>query len=67
MILTLALAQLPCKMPGNAHMDGGSGPSWAAASPLTLSLHSHSYAAILEVLYGVSWVTKGCWQPIWRA
>ena len=31
------------------------------------SSHSRSYAAVLEVLYGVSWVTKGYWQSVWRA
>ena len=35
--------------------------------PTDIASHSRSYAAVLEVSYGVSWVTKGYWQPVWRA
>ena len=35
--------------------------------PTNIAPHSRSHAAFVEVSYGVSWVTKGCWQPVWRA
>ena len=35
--------------------------------PTDIAPHSRSHATFVEILYGVAWVTKGCWQPIWRA
>ena len=35
--------------------------------PTNIAPHSRSHAAFVEVSYGVSWVTKGHWQPVWRA
>ena len=35
--------------------------------PADIAPHSRSHAAFVEVSYGVSWITKGYWQPIWRA
>ena len=49
--------------PGFEPCLGQSAKLAGAPKPLCLSV----YAAILEVLYGVSWAAKGCWQPIWRA
>ena len=35
--------------------------------PTDNASHSCSHAAFVEVSYGVSWVAKGHWQPIWCA
>ena len=35
--------------------------------PNNIAPHSRSHVAFVEVSYGVSWVTKGYWQPVWRA
>ena len=66
MILTFALAQLLRRVPGNAHMVVQEAIlGWHL--PTNIAPHARSHAAFVEVLYGVSWVTKGYWQPFWRA
>ena len=66
-MVTFVLVQPLRKVPGNAHLNGGSGSRHGLLLPTDIPSHSRSYAAVLEVSYGVSWVTTGDWRPIWHA